>query len=149
MERGERAGPGAALGIDEALIARVVHGFYAEVRREPVLGPVFERIIAGGQGDGWDAHLARMVDFWSSVLLATGRYQGKPMLAHARIEEIDRALFGRWLALFAKTTAGLCDPGQAALFMDRAGRIAQSLAMGVEMQRRLGLAPPHRPAAAA
>ncbi|MDX6750516.1 group III truncated hemoglobin [Geminicoccaceae bacterium 1502E] len=140
MARTERGSPGAVLGIDETLIARVVHGFYADIRHDAVLGPVFERII----GEGWDQHLARMVDFWSSVLLTTGRYQGKPMLAHARIEEIDRALFERWLALFADTVARLCAPAQAALFLDRAGRIAQSLLCGVEMQRQLGLAPPHR-----
>ncbi|MDF1585139.1 group III truncated hemoglobin [Marinimicrococcus flavescens] len=140
MERTERCSPGTALGIDEKLIARVVHGFYAEVRRDAVLGPLFERII----GEGWDPHLARMVDFWSSVLLTTGRYQGKPMLVHARIEEIDRPLFERWLALFARTVGRLCAPAQAELFLDRAGRIAQSLLAGVEMQRRLGLAPPYR-----
>jgi hemoglobin len=29
-------------GIDEALIERLVHGFYARVRADAVLGPIFE-----------------------------------------------------------------------------------------------------------
>ena len=29
-------------GIDEAMIVRLVHGFYAKVRADSVLGPVFE-----------------------------------------------------------------------------------------------------------
>lgn len=145
MDQKDALSPGAAVGIDEALIAEVVHAFYAEVRLEPVLGPIFERVIGGG----WDEHLPRMCDFWSSVLLATGRFRGNPLLAHARIPEIEEALFERWLALFERTVDRQCTPAQAALFLDRARRIARSLSMGVETQRRFRLAPPHRPAAVA
>lgn len=124
--------PGAAVGLDEARIAAVVHAFYARVRRDPVLGPIFEDRVAD-----WDEHLARLVDFWSSVLLAAGRYHGKPVLVHARIEAIDAALFRRWLALFEATAAELCPPAQAALFIDRARRIGDSLEQGIAFQRQL------------
>jgi hemoglobin len=121
-----------AVGLDEARIAAVVHAFYARVRRDPVLGPIFE-----GKVEDWDEHLTRLVDFWSSVLLATGRYRGKPTLVHARIEAIDGTLFQRWLALFEATAAELCLPAQAALFIDRARRIADSLEQGIAFQRKL------------
>jgi hemoglobin len=125
--------PGATVAIDEALIARVVHAFYDRVRRDPVLGPVFEEAI----GAGWDAHLAKLVDFWSSVLLATGRYSGRPMPVHARIEAIDDALFERWLDLFEATVTELGTPWQAGLFMEKARRIAESLRLGIDFHRKL------------
>lgn len=125
--------PGTAVAIDEALIARVVHAFYGRVRQDPVLGPIFEEAI----GDAWDAHLAKLVDFWSSVLLATGRYSGRPMPAHARIDAIDDELFQRWLGLFAATVQELCTPWQAELFMEKAQRIAESLRLGIAFHRKL------------
>ncbi|WP_416400400.1 group III truncated hemoglobin [Alicycliphilus denitrificans] len=51
--------------LDAAGIAALVHGFYADVRADGQLGPLFDRAI----GAHWDAHLARMVDFWSTVML--------------------------------------------------------------------------------
>ena len=35
----------AQTGITEAMIAQLVHGFYAKVRRDPMIGPVFEARI--------------------------------------------------------------------------------------------------------
>ena len=61
--------PGAEAGIDEAMIHRLVHGFYDRIRVDPELGPIFAREI-----DDWDPHLAKMCDFWSSVVLMTKRY---------------------------------------------------------------------------
>ena len=64
-------------GIDEAMIERLVRGFYARVRADAVLGPIFEARIKD-----WEPHLARMCAFWSSVALMTGRYHGTPMVKH-------------------------------------------------------------------
>ncbi|BCN40172.1 hypothetical protein ALDI51_34910 [Alicycliphilus denitrificans] len=51
--------------LDSESIAALVHGFYADVRADGQLGPLFDHAI----GAHWDAHLARMVDFWSTVML--------------------------------------------------------------------------------
>jgi len=64
-------------GIDDAMIDRLVRAFYARARLDPLLGPIFARNV----GD-WEAHFARMRDFWSSVALMSGRYHGQPMSAH-------------------------------------------------------------------
>jgi hemoglobin len=80
----------------EDQIRRFVHAFYAEVRADPALGPIFADRI----GDAWDAHLERMVDFWSSILLATGRYAGNPRAKHAEVPAIRSEHFDRWLTLF-------------------------------------------------
>ena len=130
--------PGEAVGVSEAMIRDLVHAFYGRVRRDPVLGPVFEAAI----GDGWDAHLAKLCDFWSSVVLRTGRFEGSPMAAHARLADIGPAHFARWLQLFAATAADTCPPAAAALFTARAEMIAQSLQLGLAASR--GELPPAR-----
>jgi len=115
-------------GIDEALIARLVHKFYDRVRSDEMLGPIFESRIKD-----WGPHLERMCAFWSSVVLMTGQYHGQPMRAHLPLP-IDADHFDRWLDLFADTARQLCDREAAELFIDRATRIAQSLELGVAMQ---------------
>jgi hemoglobin len=56
-------------GITEAMIERLVNTFYAKVRADAVLAPVFDARI-----HDWEPHLAQMCAFWSSVVLMTGRY---------------------------------------------------------------------------
>ncbi|QPF82786.1 group III truncated hemoglobin [Bradyrhizobium genosp. L] len=112
-------------GITEAMIERLVHGFYARVRSDPMLAPVFEARITD-----WEPHLAQMCAFWSSVALMTGRYHGTPMVKHMRLP-VDAAHFDRWLQLFETTAQELCPPVAATHFIERARRIASSLEMGV------------------
>jgi len=129
-ERRAQIAPAAAAGVTEALIARLVHGFYARVRQDAVLGPIFADAI----GDDWDAHLAKLCDFWSSVMLMTGRFQGAPMAAHVKLG-IGPEHFERWLGLFKATAADLCPPDAAALFAARAEMIARSLQLGIAAHR--------------
>ncbi len=114
-------------GIDEAMIQRLVHGFYTQVRADEVLGPVFAERITD-----WGPHLDRMCAFWSSVALLTGTYHGRPMQAHQSLP-VDAAHFDRWLALFVQAAEELCPPAAAELFIDRAKRIAESLELGIAM----------------
>jgi hemoglobin len=122
--------PGYAVGIDEAMIRELVHAFYARVRRDDLLGPIFNGKVAD-----WDEHLDKLCGFWSSVTLMTGRYKGTQMQVHASIAEISAQHFDRWLALFRSTARELCPPAAADLFIDRAERIAQSLDMGIALYR--------------
>ena len=115
-------------GIDEAMIERLVHGFYAKVRADPLLGPVFEARITN-----WTPHLAQMCAFWSSVALMTGRYHGQPMQKHLRLP-VDARHFDRWLELFVATTGELCPPAVAEHFITAARRIAESLELGIAIQ---------------
>lgn len=114
--------------IDETLIDALVGAFYAQVRTDALLGPIFERTI----GDDWDRHLDRMKDFWSSVMLMTGRYKGTPLQAHQRIGGLEPGHFEHWLALWHSTARDVCPSEEAArLFIDRAERIATSIRYGV------------------
>jgi len=129
--------PGNAAGITEEMIQTLVHAFYADVRADPLLGPIFNRAIAD-----WDAHLAKLCAFWSSVTLMTGRYKGTPMQAHAALPDIARKHFERWLALFEATATSKCPPNAAAVFIDRANRIAKSLQLGIALHRGEAIVPP-------
>jgi hemoglobin len=114
--------------IDEASIQAMVHRFYERVRADAELGPVFDAAITEA---GWPAHLARMCAFWSSVMLATGRYSGNPVTVHRAVAGIAPDLFPRWLDLFHATAASLFPPPLAAAFGDKASRIAASLQLAV------------------
>jgi hemoglobin len=116
----------AETGLDEAILQRLVYRFYDRVRGDPVLGPVFDARISD-----WPSHLARMVAFWSSVALITGRYHGAPMPAHAALP-VTWTHFDRWLHLFGLTATEVCPPAGAAHVIERAGRIARSLHLAVQ-----------------
>ena len=117
-------------------IRLLVHTFYARVRVDPLLGPIFNRAILD-----WDAHLDKLCAFWSSVTLMTGRYKGTPMKAHAELPEITPAHFECWLALFQATAIKTCPPDAAEVFVERADRIANSLQLGIALHRGAGIAP--------
>lgn len=104
-----------------------MHEFYAKVRKDAKIGPIFNRVI----GDDWDQHLAKMCDFWSSVMLLTGDYKGNPMVAHIRLKMIQPEHFEHWLALFEETATEQCVPDVAALFIAKAQNIARSLQLGM------------------
>lgn len=112
-------------GVDEDMIERLVHTFYARIREDALLGPIFESRI-----DDWGPHLQRMCEFWSSVILSSGVYHGQPMRAHLPLP-VDAEHFDRWLEIFGATARDLFEPRVAELFIDRARRIAQSLEMGI------------------
>lgn len=122
--------PGTHAGITEETIREVVHAFYGKVRDDGLLGPIFDAKI-----EDWPSHLDKMCAFWSSVTLMTGRYKGRPMVAHARLPDIGREHFARWLELFRETAAETCSKAAADLFIDRAERIAQSLQTGIALHR--------------
>jgi len=115
----------AHTGITETMIEELVRAFYAKVRADEVLGPIFEAKIRD-----WEPHLQQMFAFWSSVALMTGRYHGTPMVKHNRLP-VDASHFDRWLGLFEETAREVCPPQAVTHFMERARRIASSLEMGV------------------
>jgi hemoglobin len=125
-------------GIDEAMIDRLVRRFYAHVRGDPIIGPIFESRITD-----WEPHLQRMCAFWSSVALMTGRYHGQPMQVHLPLP-VDACHFDRWLSLFETTARETCPPAAAEHFIERARRIAGSLELGIAFGRGVSLAPGER-----
>ena len=112
-------------GIDEAMIERLIRSFYARVRDDAILGPIFAAKIKD-----WEPHLQKMFAFWSSVALMSGRYHGQPMARHLPLP-IDAQHFDRWLALFAQTAHDVCPQAAAERFILLSRRIAESLELGI------------------
>lgn len=114
-------------------VSTLVHDFYARVRRDEVLGPIFETHI-----QDWDAHLSKLTDFWSSVLRRTGRFSGAPMPRHAALPGLNAGLFRHWLRLFNETARAQPNQAMAAQATEAAARIAQSLWMGYQFSHEPG-----------
>jgi len=83
--------------ITEPAIAVLVDRFYAKVRQDTVIGPVFNQAVSD-----WDEHLRTLCAFWSSVMLTSGRYKGNPMAVHMR-QPLEPAFFSHWLDLWRQT----------------------------------------------
>ena len=121
--------PSAELCTEEEIV-ELVYGFYDRVRRDEVLGPIFDVHVKD-----WNTHLPKMVDFWSSALRGTGRFRGAPMPKHAALPGLSVELFQRWLVLFGQTTDALPNTALAERAQDVAKRIAQSLWYGYQMSQ--------------
>lgn len=117
-------------GIDEEGLGRLVTRFYARVRRDELIGPVFNDAI-----DDWPEHLEKLTAFWSSLMLTSGRYKGTPMAAHLKHRaRLTPAMFERWLTLWRQTTAEEMPPQAAAMLQAKAGRIAESFKLALALK---------------
>jgi hemoglobin len=122
----------ARASISEEQIAALVDAFYAHVRRDATLGPIFERAI----GEEWEPHLAQMRAFWSSMMLASGRYKGNPMKAHLELlPRIGAEHFERWLNFWRQTAAEILPPPAAEAFVRQAESIAERLLVALDPQQ--------------
>lgn len=113
--------------IDEVGIAQLVAAFYGRIRDDAELGPIFNTAI-----HDWPEHLAKLTDFWTSVMLGSGRYKGDPVAAHRQHgDRITPALFERWLGVWQRTTEDVMTADAAAALRIKAYRIAESLQLAL------------------
>ena len=116
------------MGLTEALVRKVVSSFYAKVRRDPILGPVFAEAI----GDAWDPHMERIMLFWLTATRLARSYDGRNFMpVHLRNRSIRAEQLPRWLELFRATAAEQCSPQAASVLVDIAERMAETLAIGL------------------
>ncbi len=104
----------------------IVRNFYGDIAEDPNLGRFFADV-------DWDAHLPKMISFWSSILFHTGEYHGRPFDPHARLQGLEAANFDQWLARFS-TSVDRHFEGEAA---DRMKHKAEQIA--TVFQVKLGL----------
>ena len=129
--RQEKREAALRIGVTGDYISEFVECFYARIRNDDMLGPLFESRVCD-----WSSHLDRMKAFWRSVLHNSGEFAGNPMLKHILIPGLDATHFERWLNIFYETLRDL-EPGPEAtsLVARKAHLIAQSLLTGIEVQR--------------
>lgn len=115
------------LPMNDETLEELVAAFYARVRADAELGPIFNGAI-----DDWPEHLDKLAAFWSSVMLTSGRYKGQPVPAHMKHRSrITPELFDRWLRLWAQTTDEFMSAEAASQLQDKAARIAESLKLAM------------------
>jgi hemoglobin len=117
--------------ITEPQISILVDTFYTKVRLDPDIGPIFNAIV-----DDWPHHLSTLKDFWSTVLLTTGRYKGQPLMTHLQLP-LDPDHFSRWLALFAETANEVLPSPIAASVIAKSERIAENFKLGIAHQQAM------------
>ena len=110
-------------------IDSLVDQFYAKVRVDPEIGPIFNAAI-----DDWPAHLSLLKDFWSTVLLTERRYKGDPLAKHLELS-LDPQHFARWLMLFAETAREVMDPRSAEIVIGKSQRIAENFKSAIAHKR--------------
>lgn len=111
----------------KADVAHLVHTFYAKVRKDAILGPIFNSII-----HDWDAHLDTLTDFWETQLFLKRTYEGNPILAHQQMDDamngtITPEHFGLWMNLWFETLDQLFTGERAWIAKNRAQKMSTML----------------------
>lgn len=97
-----------------------VDEFYAKIRQDDLLAPIFALRIEGGN---WDRHLNRMYIFWNTVLLYQKGYKGNPFAKHVGLP-VSEKHFSRWVDLFCQTIDAHFSGSKAEETKKRASRMA-------------------------
>ncbi|MBV1686558.1 group III truncated hemoglobin [Novosphingobium sp. G106] len=125
--RARKRAEAEAIGIDDDFVAQLVESFYARIRADALLGPIFAARIAD-----WPLHRDRMKSFWRSILHNSGEFAGNPMAKHLAIPGLERDHFAHWLNLFYATLRELeRHPAATRMVGTRARMIADSLLTGI------------------
>ncbi|MEP7117073.1 MAG: group III truncated hemoglobin [Acidobacteriota bacterium] len=104
-------------------VERLVDAFYARVRADGVLAPIFDDVAHVD----WNQHLPKMYDFWTTVLFGQAAYSGNPLAVHRELAgrvPLGEPEFERWLEVFRATVDTLFSGPGADHVKVRAARIA-------------------------
>lgn len=113
----------------------LVETFYGKVRKDKVLGPIFNGIITD-----WKSHLSLLTDFWETQLFLKRKYYGNPVTAHQEVDDkLDHAItsehFGLWLNLWFATIDELFEGETAWIAKNRAQKMSTMLFMQIYQHR--------------
>ncbi len=97
-------------------VNRLVNRFYAKIRKDELLGPIFNSHIAE---EKWPEHLSKLTDFWETNLFGIPKFKGSPSAKHINVDAnlnhtIESKHFGKWLQLWFQTIDELYE-GELAL----------------------------------
>lgn len=86
-------------------IRKLMDIFYLKIRKDEILGPIFNRIIPE---NNWEAHLEKLTDFWETNLFGVQKFKGNPTGAHKNVDKIfnhkiSQKHFAQWLHLWFET----------------------------------------------
>lgn len=110
-------------------IKNLVTHFYQKIRRDEVLGPIFNDVAKVD----WDHHIPLICQFWNSIMLKTNEYHSNAYRKHVILGEkiaLTEAHFSRWLMLFGEEAVKYLPMQEAHLIVKKAHMIAESLKIG-------------------
>jgi len=108
-------------------IDRVVASFYATVRADPQIGPIFATHVSD-----WSDHEAKIARFWRNAILFERDYDGNPMQVHMKAGNVATGHFAPWLDLFDAILAKELREDTAKAWSALAHRIGRGLSFGLE-----------------
>jgi hemoglobin len=113
----------------------LVTSFYKKIRKEPVLGPIFNSIIVD-----WESHFEVLTDFWESQLLVRRTYLGNPIEVHQQVDSkmnhtITSEHFGLWMNLWFETLDELFTGELVWIAKNRAQKMSTMLFMKIYEHR--------------
>lgn len=100
-------------------VEQLVDAFYAEVMKDEVLAPFFARL-------DFNAHLPKMVHFWTFVLLDEPGYTTNVTEKHMKMP-LQEVHFKHWLSLFHKTVDTYFAGEKAELAKQRASLVGWTI----------------------
>lgn len=86
-------------------VSDLVHTFYSKIRKDELLGPIFNKHISESQ---WPEHIEKLTDFWETNLFGVAKFKGNPTAKHINVDKsqnhkIEQKHFGVWLQLWFET----------------------------------------------
>jgi hemoglobin len=109
-------------------ISRLIKWFYARVRFEPDLEPIFDAHI-----EKWGPHLEMIIDFWCGQVGGPSPYAGG-MGRHFRMG-LAPEHFATWLRVWEQNCRDLLQPREAAEMIQLAQTIADDLMRMIARKR--------------
>jgi hemoglobin len=102
-------------------LSRLLRHFYADVRQDPLIGPIFNAQIKD-----WKRHLEVIANFWETIIGGPSTYARPMPMKHLtlRLREED---FERWLFLWQANCRTQLSSDVAKEMIDLANHIAHRL----------------------
>lgn len=113
---------------DREDVSLLVNSFYDIIRKDDLLGPIFNSHIKKEQ---WPSHLEKLTDFWVTALFGVYCFKGNPTMAHRKVDAnlnhtIAEKHFERWVGLWHATIDTLFEGALA----NRAKKASENMALG-------------------
>ena len=114
-------------------ISFLVHTFYNKIRKDDLLGPIFNSHIPD---EKWPEHLEKLTDFWETNLFGVAKFKGNPTQKHLNVDKnlnhkTSQEHFGRWLQIWFQTIDSLFEGHLANRAKEGARRMAHGQFMAI------------------
>lgn len=114
----------------------LVETFYGKIRKDKILGPIFNGIITN-----WEDHLELLTDFWETQLFLKRKYSGNPVTVHQEVDDkmnhsITSEHFGLWINLWFETIDELFEGETAWIAKNRAQKMSTMLYIQIYQNRK-------------